>query len=143
MRLELTRRTELAIRAMRSLGFDEGLVPGQELARRLEVSIHYLPQIMHPLVRAGWVQSTPGRHGGYRTKVSLAAVSALQLIEAVEGATDTGRCVLKGGPCPDDEVCALHFAWSRARSALMTELGRTSLAETLRPSAQNKGGYEV
>jgi len=139
MRLELTRRTELAIRAMRSLGDDEGLVPGQELARRLEVSIHYLPQIMHPLVREGWVQSTPGKHGGYRRKVSLGSVSALQLIEAVEGATDTGRCVLKDGPCPDEEECALHFAWSRARAALMTELGRTSLAEAVRTENPEQG----
>ncbi|MFQ5523214.1 MAG: RrF2 family transcriptional regulator [Acidimicrobiia bacterium] len=140
MRLELTRKAELAIRAMRSLGDNEELVPGPELAQRLEVSIHYLPQIMHPLVKAGWVHSTPGKHGGYRRKASLASVSALQLIEAVEGATDTGRCVLKGGPCPDDEVCALHLAWSRARAALMAELGRTSLAEAIRAGSPLEGG---
>jgi Rrf2 family protein len=138
MRLELTRKTELALKAMKSLG--ENLTSGQELAQWLGVSTHYLPQVMKPLVEAGWVDSTPGKGGGYRRNASLSSVSTLQLIEAIEGPTDTGRCVLRGGPCPDDEVCALHLPWSRARTALMAELGRTSLAEVIRTEHPREGG---
>ncbi|HHC07660.1 MAG TPA: Rrf2 family transcriptional regulator [Actinobacteria bacterium] len=131
MRLELTKRTELAMRAMRCL--DGELTPGRDLARRLGVSLHYLPQIMGPLVAAGWVDSVPGRRGGYRRIVPLGSVTTLAVIEAVEGPTDTGRCVLRDGPCPEEGQCALHLPWTRARTALTAELGRTSLEEALAP----------
>ncbi len=131
MRLEVTKKTDLALQAMKCLG--EGTLPGPELAERIGVTTSYLPQIMNPLVKAGWVASAPGRNGGYTRTITLDQVSTLQLIETIEGPTDTGQCVLKGGPCPDEEHCALHLPWSRARTALLAELGRTSLAEAYQP----------
>ncbi len=139
MRLELTKRCELALQAMATLPHGRQ-VPGRDLARSIGVSTHYLPQIMTPLVKAGWVASAPGRNGGYTRTATLASVSALELIEAIEGPTDTGTCVLKGGPCDDQEQCALHVPWSRARTALLAELGRTTLAEATHPSTDTKEG---
>jgi Rrf2 family iron-sulfur cluster assembly transcriptional regulator len=51
------------------------------------------------------------------------------VIEAIEGPTDAGRCVLVDRPCDEHGTCALHVAWMRARAQLLAELGRTSVAE--------------
>lgn len=87
----------------------------------------FLGQAMTPLVRAGWVSSTRGPLGGYRLRPA-AQPSILEVIEAIEGPTDTGACVLDA-----DEVCAaatdgarqpcaLHDAWIRAQRAMRDEL---------------------
>ncbi len=129
MRLDLHKRTDLALRAMEELCVKEARVAGPVLAEELETTRQYLPQIMNPLVKARWVRSTPGPHGGYELLVALEDISVLQLIEAMEGPTFDNTCVLNGEECPQDRLCALHGAWQRARDALTTELGHITLAE--------------
>lgn len=129
MRLELNKRTDLALRAMEELCVEETRVAGPALAESLSTTRQYLPQIMNPLVKARWVRSTPGPHGGYQLLVTLEEISVLELIEVMEGPTANGTCVLTGDECPGDRLCALHGAWQLARDALTRELGGMSLAE--------------
>ena len=130
MRLELSKRTDLAIRALRVL-CETGCgtrVAGADVANALETSLHYLPQVMTPLVRHGWVESVSGPSGGYGLTEPAMNISLLDVIEAVEGPVD-GRCVLRGAPCPVEEPCALHDPWIRARDALLSELSSTPVSE--------------
>lgn len=144
MRLELSKRTDLAIRAVEYLHQvpDERLTSGSEIAEIVGTSVNFLPQVMNPLIRHGWVTSTPGRSGGYRLVTSPNELSLLAVIEAVEGPTDVTRCVLRGAPCPVQEQCALHVPWKRAQGALLSELASTPLTETGR-RAQNEEGSDV
>jgi Rrf2 family protein len=129
MRLDLNKRTDLSLRAMQELCVREARVPGPELAEALGTTRQYLPQILNPLVKARWVHSTPGPHGGYELLVTLEEISVLQLVEVMEGPTENNTCVLNGEICPQNERCALHGAWQHARDALLKELDQMSLAE--------------
>ncbi len=137
MRLELSKRTDLALKALAHLATN-GDSSGTEMAESIGTTTNYLPQVLKPLVMEGWICSTPGRGGGYRLCVDLEDVSILNVIEAMEGETDVGQCVLRGAPCPAPEPCALHDSWVRARGALLEELGSTSVATTFGP-APTKG----
>lgn len=125
MRLELSRRTDLALRALRVLDLRGTRMKRPELADAVGTTPDFLARVMTPLVSAGWVVSEVGRTGGYETGTDLGAVSTLDVIEALEGTPDDGRCVLRGGPCAAGATCALHDAWSRARAALLEELRQT------------------
>ena len=129
MRLELNKRTDLALQAMQALCACDARLSGTDLADTLATSHQYLPQIMSPLVRKRWVSSSPGPRGGYELSVQLDSISVLELIEAMEGATDTETCVLSGEICDASDPCALHGAWSQARDALLRELSSMSLAD--------------
>jgi DNA-binding IscR family transcriptional regulator len=106
VRLELTRRSDLALRALLELDHAEARTKGAALAARVGTTSGFLAQA-----------------------ASLDDVSVLELIETCEGPTDTGRCVLVGDACPPNQTCALHEPWTRARDALTAELSRTPLAE--------------
>jgi Rrf2 family protein len=127
MKLEITRKTNLAIRAMATLNDAGRRMSGRELASGIETSTTFLAQVVTPLVRRGWIDSQPGRAGGYELVVDAAELSVLDVIEAVEGPTDTQICVLRAGNCSAADPCATHEAWSRARSALVRELAGTPL----------------
>jgi Rrf2 family protein len=129
MRLDLNKRTDLALRAMQELCVKNERVAGPALAEALSTTRQYLPQIMNPLVKARWVRSTPGPHGGYELLKTLENISLLELIEVMEGPTLNNVCVLNGSPCPQDEECALHGAWQQTRETLMRELDTLSLAD--------------
>ncbi|MBN2113945.1 MAG: Rrf2 family transcriptional regulator [Acidimicrobiia bacterium] len=121
MRLELTRKTDLALRALRALAASPGRLAGPVLAEAVGTTVPFIAQVMSPMVRAGLVTSRPGPNGGYTLASGAEEASVLQVIEAVEGPIDPHRCVLAGGPCGED-VCAVHDAWQVARAALEAAL---------------------
>lgn len=136
MRLQLTNASDLAVRALLVLGAmaraEGDVVPerlgGESIAAAIGTSPGLLPQVMRPLVRAGWVDGRPGPGGGYHLLVTLEDIDVLAVIEAVEGPTDSRRCVLIDRPCQPEGPCALHEPWTRARTLLIHELAATSLA---------------
>lgn len=125
MRLELSTRTDLALRVLEELDRAGIRVKRPDLAAVVGTTPDFLARVIAPLVRAGWVVSEVGRSGGYQSAIGLHDISMLDVIEAVEGTPDDGRCVLRAGPCRSAENCALHDAWSKARRALMAELDTT------------------
>jgi Rrf2 family transcriptional regulator, iron-sulfur cluster assembly transcription factor len=130
MRLEITRRSDLATRALLALTTSGERTKASVLADRIGTTSGFLSQVMTPLVARGWVRSEPGPTGGYTARVTAGEVSVLEVIEAIEGATDTGRCVLADRPCSGpgaSGLCALHRPWSAARDHLLDELAATPL----------------
>lgn len=110
MRLEITRKADLATRALLALAATGERTKAAALAGRVGTTPGFLSQAMTPAVARGWVRSEPGPAGGYTAVVDPSTVSVLDVIEAVEGPTDTERCVLED------------------RAQLLAELRRTSLA---------------
>jgi Rrf2 family protein len=142
MRLELSKKTDLAIKALVCLSaFDEAHpLGGRNLAASIGTSTHLLPQVMSPLVRATWVRSIPGPGGGYSIQLSVDDISVLDVVDAIEGPIELKQCVLRGVPCPAEELCVLHYPWNRARDALLAELDATPLTEVMEPCSTKEGG---
>ena len=130
MRLELTKKTDLAFQAMSMIAEADGeRVTGADLADQLDISSQYLPHVMAPLTKRGWISSVSGPHGGYTLSTDLDDVTLLDLIEAVEGPVDDTRCLHLGPVHEADTTCALHAPWTKARSALLDELRATQLSD--------------
>lgn len=127
MRLEILPRTELTLRLLQTLA-DGRRHRAATIADRIGSSANYVAQLVAPLIRAGWVTSSPGPNGGHELRVGLAEISVLDLIEAVEGVPEPDRCVMADRPCGALAPCALHEAWIPARDQLMERLSSTSLS---------------
>lgn len=123
MNIGFQRRTDLALSALRRLSDADGSVAGTDLARAVGTTPGYLPQVMSPLVKAGWVVSERGPGGGYRITADAYAASLLDVIEATEGPSNDGRCVLRDAPCPGDHLCPVHVVWTEARAHLVDGFG--------------------
>jgi Rrf2 family protein len=125
MRLELSRRTDLALRALHHLERTGSRVKRSDLAAAVGTTPDFLARVMGPVVKAGWAASEPGRSGGYEIATHPEEISVLELIEVMEGTPLDGECVLGRGRCEVEGRCALHDAWTRARGALLEELDQT------------------
>lgn len=136
MRLSITRRSDLAIRALRTLSVHPEWVGSDTLATSIGTTRGFLFQVMAPLVRARWVRSTPGPSGGYRLGSSVGDITVLAVIETVEGPIDEAVCVLEreracsSTRSTEHPACALHESWLDARSALRSELARRPVITT-------------
>lgn len=123
MIFKLQRRTDLALLVLRSLAeAPQNRLTGQELATAVGTTTSFLPQVMSPLVREGWVLSERGPGGGYTLANRAEPVSLLDVIEVTEGPAANGRCVLRDAPCPGDHNCPVHLIATEARAVLLDGL---------------------
>jgi Rrf2 family transcriptional regulator, iron-sulfur cluster assembly transcription factor len=136
MKLELTKRADYAIRAVVALA---AVAPTERVSvRRIAIDqgipARFLSQVMVDLVGARIVQGAPGRTGGYRLARPAAAITLLEIIEAVEGDSRRQTCVLRSGPCQLDGTCAVHNVFAATQAGMIAELGGTTIASLGRPS---------
>jgi Rrf2 family protein len=119
MNISFHRRTDLALAALRTLADAESIVSRTDLATRIDTTSSFLPQVLSPLAEAGWVVSTRGPGGGYQLTEAAAEVRILDVVEAIEGPSATGRCVLRDDSCPGAAECPVHNVWMEARRVLL------------------------
>lgn len=130
MRLDLTKRADYAIRTVLALArtADGERLSVRRVAAEQNVPERFLPQVMRDLVRAGLVEGTVGRAGGYRLAKPSMEISLLDVVEAVEGDSRRRVCVLRGGPCEIDGVCDVHAVFAAAQDDVLRRLRTTTVA---------------
>lgn len=129
MKLVPTRRTDYGIRALVYLA-NTGAAHAKagDIASAMDIPTGFLHQVLQTLQRARLVDSRPGPTGGYALARRPEAITIRQVVEALEGPFESGECAMRGGPCHWDQVCALHWVWSAARTALCEQLDAATLA---------------
>jgi cysteine desulfurase len=132
MRLQLTRRSDYAIRASIALALvapARSFLPAPRIAERMRIPLSFIPQVLGDLSRAGIVETASGKNGGYRLLRPPVLLPVLDVIEAVEGPARSGRCSLDDHGCDGSDPCALHETWTAAQTAFIDVLAGTSLAD--------------
>lgn len=126
MRLSVSKKSDVALQALRILSKDRGVHSGQSLADVLDVSLVYLSQSLSPLVKGGWLTSRVGPDGGYALVPRLKKLSVMQVVEAIEGPIEGSSCVVSSRTCGVDSPCMMHVTWSGARASLRRSLASIS-----------------
>lgn len=131
MRLELTKRADYAIRTVLALAraADDERLSARRVAEEQGIPERFLAQVMRDLVRAGLVEGTIGRNGGYRLARAASDLSLLEIVEAVEGDNRRRTCVLRGGPCARSGVCDVHEVFAVAQEALLAQLAKARVGD--------------
>ncbi len=111
-------------------------LPAARLAEFHGVPGPYLAKSLQALTRAGIVESTSGRGGGYRLGRPAQDVSLLDVVRAIEGEEPLFRCteIRRRGPAAASAgaypaTCAIASAMWRAERAWEEELARTTVAD--------------
>jgi Rrf2 family protein len=129
--MRINRATDYAVRVMVHLAAVPSgqKVPLSTLAEVTDVRQSFLSKILQQLVRQGLVTSYAGTGGGFCLNVDPAAVSLLQVIEAMEGPLQLNVCLASGRSCERKPSCPVHPVWRRAQAAITNVLGGVTLAE--------------
>ncbi len=86
-------------------------------------------KLLKLLARAGLVASQRGTKGGYTLTRSPDAISAIHIIEAVEGPMAMTECTLATGLCELEPSCSLGLQWQSLSLAIRRALAQISLAD--------------
>lgn len=134
LQLPLTARYALA--AMTELA---SLEPGSRasstaLSERVGTPGPFLAKILVQLARAGLVDGTRGRGGGYRLERSPQQITLADVLDALaddepDAEGEGPVCVLRNRRCNEAPECELHQIWSSAAAPMTEMLKSVTLAE--------------
>jgi Rrf2 family protein len=79
-------------------------------------------------VRAGLVVSTRGVQGGYALARPATAISAAEIIDALEGPVAITECS-SGNGCDLESFCRVGMAWQRINQSIRQALDDVTLAD--------------
>lgn len=130
--LKLTTRGRYAVMAMVELGKRTGPDPAPlvEVAKRGNISLSYLEQLIAGLRRQGLVKSSRGPGGGYALAKAPSEISVPAILMAAEDSTPAKRTLQKGDKKPSD--CEYTAAlWDHIGETLYASLSDVTLQNVL------------
>lgn len=103
----------------------------KSVADRQKLSHQYLEQIFSVLRRANIVASVRGARGGYRLARSPDDVTALEVVELLEGSVAPVSCIDDVDSCGRVGACSTEPLWREVDAAVRRVLGGTTLADLM------------
>jgi len=130
MEMRFSRQADYAIRVMLELGASRQATI-REIARRQHISAPYAGRIAQLLARAGLIGSRRGRRGNLFLAKPLHEITALNIVEAVDGAIPVNRCLLAPGECGQEQSCPFYPLGQEVLAYVVAKLGSVTLASML------------
>jgi Rrf2 family protein len=130
--MKLSMRTDYALRVLFTLveHYGRNPIPVRELARRNEVPKKFLEQILLSMKAAGWVDSAPGRHGGYVLAQPPSRITLGQVVRRFDGVLAPIGCVsvTQYTRCSQEPVCRFRRVLLEIRNDTARVLDHATLA---------------
>jgi Rrf2 family protein len=126
----LTLTSEYALRAMAFLArhVEDWPVSAQHIAEESSVPRKYLSKILADLVRAGLLEGSRGKSGGFRMARSAKEIHLYEVLAPFEPVLTNRRpCPFGNVVCSDDDPCAGHERWKTVREAYQRFLSETTV----------------
>jgi len=131
--MQLSMRTDYALRALFTLveAYGRGPVPVRELARRNDVPRPFLEQIMLEMKKQGWVESVPGKAGGYLLGRQPGEITMGEVVRYFDGYLAPIACVsvTDHRRCTQESFCRFRRLFLDIRNHVARVMDRSTLAD--------------
>lgn len=121
-------------------------LPAKSLAESFSLSETYLSKHLQALANARIIESLPGPRGGYRLLRPPEKITALEVVEAIDGREPLFRCteIRQRGPLAQEPEayslpCAVHVTMARAERAWRESLRAQTVADIIALYMRNVG----
>jgi len=134
--LRISRLTDYGTVVLAHLAHDDAtLVSAAEVATATGIALPTVSKLLKELAKAEIVMSTRGSHGGYQLARDAAAISAADVIDALEGPVSITECSASDSHCNLEAACHVGRTWQRINTAIRHALDEVSLADLLRTNS--------
>lgn len=130
----LSQTAEYALRAVLYLAAQDERVSAEAIARALDAPANYMSKTLHQLARAGIVEGTRGRTGGFRLAMRPGKLTVARIAETFGSTPTRPVCLLGDRPCNSRRPCIAHERWTSVMDAMKEPLRTTTVADLLAES---------
>ena len=138
--MKISTKGRYALRIMLDIAMhDDGkYIPLKDIAKRQNLTVKYLEQIISLLNKAGYLQSLRGNTGGYRLAKNLDEYVVGDILRVTEGDLAPVACLKKCGDfCQREDICNTVSFW-RGLDRVINEYVDSYTLKDLHKQAQDK-----
>ncbi len=132
--MKLSTRGRYGTRLMLELtkGYGKGPISMSEIAKKQDIPLKYLEQLVIPLKKAGLIESVRGPKGGHMLSRPPEEISLWELLNLLESKFTLVDCAASGeNGCEHMAECPLRLVWGKAYETLMKQFQATTLVDVL------------
>lgn len=131
--MKLSTRGRYGTRMMLDLAQHQGEGPVQigEIAKRQDISVKYLEQLIIPLKKANYINSIRGPKGGHMLAIPPEKITVGEIVNILEGGIDLTDCLGNPEICPRAEHCVTRDIWAETTKAIYDKLNSITLAKMI------------
>lgn len=129
--LKLTKKADYGLMAMKHLAehADKGACSAKDVAESYGIPQEALAKILQRLVKAGLLHSQHGINGGYTLARDARAISAFEVIRAIEGPLFITSCITVRGECGQSSRCTIREPLRKVSSSIEEVLKQIAISE--------------
>ena len=98
--------------------YGEGPIELTEIAKKENISLKYLEQVINPLRAAGLVKSIRGSKGGYSLAKPPSEICLYDVVETLEGPLNLLECLRDVKVCQKVPFCVTRDIWKEVSEAI-------------------------
>lgn len=127
----LNQTAEYALRAVLTIAAEPDGAPvgAARIAESLGIPANYLSKTLHQLARAGVLESTRGKLGGFRLSRPAERVSLVDVVGLFDDVSGKRTCLMGRATCSDHNACAAHARWKGVSEQLSQFFRETTVAD--------------
>ena len=136
--MKLSTRSRYGTRLVLDMAQNYGGRPIQlsEIAKRQNISLKYLEQIIRPLKKANYIESFRGSKGGHKLTRPPEKISVGEIVALLEGGDTLTQCSRDPQSCDRMDECLTRYIWQEASKAMFSHLNGINFAQLIDLGAQ-------
>jgi Rrf2 family protein len=139
--MKLSTRSRYGTRLMLDMArhYREGPLQLGDIAKRQEVSVKYLEQIIIPLKKARYIKSVRGRKGGHILTKPPEEITVGEIVALLEANSGLVECTKDTTVCERADTCPTRLLWKEAYEAMFDRLEAVTLADLVEKAEDMEG----
>ncbi|MBW1781939.1 MAG: Rrf2 family transcriptional regulator [Deltaproteobacteria bacterium] len=140
--MKLSTRSRYGTRMMLDLAnhYEEGPVQIGDVAKREDISVKYLEQLIIPLKKASLIESVRGPKGGHMLAKPPEEITIGEIVRVLEGGMTLTQCIENPAVCEKSNDCLTRGIWEEATQVMYDALNASTLGKIIQAGHQGEEG---
>lgn len=132
--MKISTKGRYALRVMIDLALNSNgnFIALKEIAKRQDITIKYLEQIVALLNKAGFLETARGNAGGYKLAKEPKDYIVGDIIRATEGDLAPIICLTEDGACQRKQICKTYSFWKGLDDVINDYIDSKTLEDLLK-----------
>jgi Rrf2 family protein len=109
-----------------------------DIAKRQDISVKYLEQLIIPLKKAQYIKSIRGPKGGHMLAKAPENITVGEIVRVLEGGIEFMECLEEPDSCERSSRCPVRDIWGEAANALKVTLDSFTLSGMMNKDPEKK-----
>jgi Rrf2 family protein len=141
--MRITYKGDYALKAILDLATHyETVVPIHDLAKRADIPIKFLEQVLLDLKRGGFVFSKRGKEGGYLLAKDPSRITVGDVVRFIDGPIEPIACIdKKYSGCNDAYKCVFRRIWKEVSQSTSLIIDNITFEDLVREVSARKDNF--